>query len=397
MEEGRFSGQHKRILAVAQRLRQEGIETLVYFPQMDSEYFEARLREAGVEYRRMNINRPTKDPRLFARYLVSFLPEIVACFRQLRRDRVTLVHCNGSWQVKGALAAKLAGKKVVWHLNDTKRPFVIKLIFSLMAALLADTLIVAGNRVKSYYLENGILRRRMCEVIQAPVDTKMYDPAVVTSDGVLAPYKGINIVTISNVNPVKGLEHFIDMARILSERYESLDFHIVGSIYERQRNYYRNLQNRIREYGLGNVWFHGFAANIENYLKEADIFVCSSLYEASPTSVWEAMSMGKAIVSTDVGDVAAMIQDGLSGFVVQPGSGKALGEKVRLLIEDPWLRSQFGIRAREEALKKLDVDACVISHSRVYRMTAGNPDFGETFASAAGLGNSGGASGQSCS
>ncbi len=73
MEEGRFSGQHKRILSVAERLRHQGIETVVYFPSLDSEFFERRLRESGIDYRRMNITRPTKELKLLARYIFFFL------------------------------------------------------------------------------------------------------------------------------------------------------------------------------------------------------------------------------------------------------------------------------------------------------------------------------------
>lgn len=369
MEEGRFSGQHKRILAVGEGLRRDGVEMIVYFPKLDSEYFEARLRQAGIEYRRMEISRPTKDLRLLVRYVLFFIPEIVALAYQLRKDQVNLVHCNGSWQIKGALAAKLVGRKVVWHLNDTRRPAFIKWIFTFLAAGLADTLIAAGIRVRTYYLQHRLLKEKRCEVIQAPVDTSKYDPAMVACKGVLAAYQGINILTVANVNPIKGLEHFVDMARMLNERYVNLHFHVVGGIYARQKNYYRKLQRRIRGYGLSNIYFHGFVADIETYLNECDIFVCSSLFEASPTSVWEAMAMGKAIVSTDVGDVGSIIRDGTNGFVVRPGSGKALADRVGLLIEDPNRRAEFGIRAREEAVRSLDVKVCLEAHRRLYRMT----------------------------
>lgn len=370
MEEGRFSGQHKRILSVAERLRPQGIETVVYFPTLESEFFEERLRESGIDYRRMNITRPTKELKLLARYIFFFLPEVFVLSRQITKDRVDIVHCNGSWQVKGALAAKLARGKVVWHLNDTKRPPIIKGIFSLCAVALADFFVVAGRRVKAYYLDRAPLRGRPYEIIQAPVDTKKYAPSLLNEKSVLSAFRGLNILTIANVNPVKGLEHFIDMARILSARFDNLHFHVVGSIYERQLNYFRKLEKRIQGYGLRNVHFHGFAAQIEDYLREADIFVCSSLYEASPTSVWEAMATGMPIVSTDVGDVGQVLQDGVGGFVVPPGDPEALAEKVGLLIEDRALRQKLGERARAEAVKSLDIDVCVAAHSRVYRMVA---------------------------
>ncbi|MGC8788010.1 MAG: glycosyltransferase family 4 protein, partial [Anaerolineae bacterium] len=153
-------------------------------------------------------------------------------------------------------------------------------------------------------------------------------------------------------------------------RFGNLHFHVVGSIYERQVNYFRRLEKRVQGYGLTNVHFHGFAARVEEYLRDADIFVYSSLYEASPTSVWEAMAMGMPIVSTDVGDVGDHLQNGVSGFIVPAGDAESLAEKVGLLIEDAGLRKKFGEMARAEATKSLDVEVCVAAHSRVYRMVA---------------------------
>ena len=370
MEEGRFSGQHKRILAVGKRLRAEGIHTIVYFPRRDSEFFEARLRESGIDYRRMALNRPTKSLPHLARYLVFFFVETLVCCSALRRDRVDLVHCNGSWQIKGVLAAKLAGKKVVWHLNDTKRPRVIKLAFRLMAARMADTFIVASRRVKAYYLDGSRLGKKGFTIIQAPVDTEALDPEAVPVEGLLAGFEGLNIVSISNVNPAKGLEHFVDMAHRLNRANENLHFHVVGSIHENQRPYWKRLCERAESLSVRNLHFHGFTPRVEAYLKEADIFVCSSLFEASPTSVWEAMSMGKAIVSTDVGDVAEMLEDGAGGFVVETGNGAALAEKVQALIDSQALRDTFGRRARERAVDLLGVDRCVGLHKQAYVQAA---------------------------
>jgi len=57
---------------------------------------------------------------------------------------VDIVHCNGAWQVKGIIAGKLAGAKVVWHLNDTRMPFFIKVVFSFLAVSSCDAFIAAG-------------------------------------------------------------------------------------------------------------------------------------------------------------------------------------------------------------------------------------------------------------
>jgi glycosyltransferase involved in cell wall biosynthesis len=82
-----------------------------------------------------------------------------------------------------------------------------------------------------------------------------------------------------------------------------------------------------------------------------DVYVCSSISESSPASVWEAMSMARAIVSTSVGDVPCHISNGKSGYLVDVNDSAALGDRVIDLLMSPDLRTSFG----QEARKAVDV------------------------------------------
>ena len=77
--------------------------------------------------------------------------------------------------------------------------------------------------------------------------------------------------------------------------------------------------------------------------------------------------MGKAIVSTDVGDVAKFIIDGGNGYIVPIKDAAALVKKAALLIDNSDLRKKIGIKAREIAVTNLDVDICVKKHAAFYR------------------------------
>jgi glycosyltransferase involved in cell wall biosynthesis len=115
------------------------------------------------------------------------------------------------------------------------------------------------------------------------------------------------------------------------------------------------------------LYFYGPSDNVPSVLKAADIYVCSSIAEASPISVWEAISMAKSTVTTNVGDVALFIREGESGFVVPVKNAKALAVKVSLLIDDDSLRFSFGERARQIAVDCLDIEICVKKHEELYR------------------------------
>ena len=198
------------------------------------------------------------------------------------------------------------------------------------------------------------------------MDTKKLNHDKIENKGILSKFKGINIILVSNISPVKGIEYFIDMAGILNDSYSNLHFHVVGNTYSNQKKYNEELKRKIRKNQIYNINFHGFCDDVVSYIKEADIFICSSIFEASPTTVWEAMSMAKAIVSTSVGDVPLFLRNDYSGFVVKTRSGEALASKVSILIDKPELRIVFGKRAREIAVKYLDVEICANLHNKVY-------------------------------
>ena len=278
-----------------------------------------------------------------------------------------IVQCNGSWQIKGVIAGSLSGAKVVWFLNDTQMPLLLRMIFRRLALICCDAVIANGNRAKKYYLDDLRLISIPFEVIQSPVDTSIFEPEKVEKDRKIMNCPGLKIVTVGNVNPLKGIEYFIEMASILNRLYDDLDFFVVGPRFDSQRVYSDKILRLIKQYGLKNLHFYGPSDNIPSVLKAADIYVCSSIAEASPISVWEAMSMEKAIVSTGVGDVANFIKDGESGFVVPIKDAAALAEKVGVLIEDEELRKKFGQKAREVAVKHLDIDICVKKHADFYQ------------------------------
>lgn len=365
--EGRYGGPQARIGSIAGKLKRYGIEMTAVIPMNDSEFFYRRLLENGTPVRRMKLHRLTKrGPDLF-KFLVLFGWELFSLYRMFREDRINIVHCNGSWQIKGVIAGKLARKKVVWHLNDTEIPTLMRFIFRFVALHFCDFYINAGKRVKAYYLKDPRLWKRHMVEIQSPVDTSIFSPKNVRTNEKIARFNGLRIVTVGNLNPRKGIEYFIQMASLLNKHYDNLNFFVVGSHFATQRQYIRAISDLVKSLEITNVHFYGTSDDVPSIMKAADIYVCPSISEASPISVWEAMSMGRAIVATDVGDVAQFIQDGHNGFVVPPKESAALAEKVGILIENEGLRKDFGARARDVAVNSLDIDICAKKHAQFYK------------------------------
>jgi len=127
------------------------------------------------------------------------------------------------------------------------------------------------------------------------------------------------------------------------------------------------LQVRVNELGLMNrVHFLGLRRDIPDVLGASDIFALSSDYEGNPLSVIEAMAAGLPVVSTAVGGVPELLQNGKEGFIVQAGCVEDFSEAMVMLLNDSKLRHSMGTAAAVRARENFDVSAMVRAYEELY-------------------------------
>jgi glycosyltransferase involved in cell wall biosynthesis len=121
------------------------------------------------------------------------------------------------------------------------------------------------------------------------------------------------------------------------------------------RGEFRDLQERARKAGVEEaVIFLGSVTDEEKVaaLHRAEVFLLPSYGEGQPLSILEAMAAGLPIISTTVGSIAEVIEDGTNGFLVQPGDVNALASAMINLGEDADLRRRMGRRNRQDARER---------------------------------------------
>jgi glycosyltransferase involved in cell wall biosynthesis len=88
-------------------------------------------------------------------------------------------------------------------------------------------------------------------------------------------------------------------------------------------------------------------AELETCFERAAVVVCPSLSEGFGVVCAEAMAHGKAVVASEVGGLANLIEHGRTGLLVPPGNVGALRAAIEFLLEDADLRRRLGAAARE--------------------------------------------------
>ena len=168
--------------------------------------------------------------------------------------------------------------------------------------------------------------------------------------------KIFKIGTSCNVNPDKNILFLLKVAKILKEKNFKVNIKIAGNIYSSQKNYYKFLKEIIKKYKLNNVEFLGFKKNINNFLKNLDLYCCFSKSESSPLSVWEAMHSGLPIITTNVGDLNYHINRGKFGYVVENYNEIIYANKIKKILSDKDVYNQFSKAAVNYSQKNFNQD-----------------------------------------
>ena len=101
---------------------------------------------------------------------------------------------------------------------------------------------------------------------------------------------------------------------------------------------------------LGHDQFHPF------YLKARFVVVPTLCFETFGLTAAEAMSHGLPVIASKIGGLPEVVEDGVTGFLFEPGDPDELAEKMKLLWENPDLCRRMGEAGREKAIREYSED-----------------------------------------
>lgn len=339
--ENRFGGPHRRSYGVAQRLRNYDIETVFLFGQKAKE----AVPIDGFEYFLMKhiqcVRRKNTILNLFMFFCL--LPYNILKIREIiRSNAIDVVHVDGSINIVPALAAAFNRTPIVWHYNDDM-PALLKKVFRPLTAILAGKIIIQGKKIGEQYLKHNTKFWNKMAFVYPGVDTNEFNADVFGSrekKRVRAefdvPQEYYLVGTIGNISSFKGHSYFIESAKKIKDEIKDVKFLIVGSKLDTASAYWNKLQELVSELGLeDDVIFAGFRSDIPEILSALDVFVLSSVREACPNVVLEAMAMRVPVVATDVGAVSEQVINGQTGILVQARNSTAIANAVLAYLRKP--------------------------------------------------------------
>lgn len=119
------------------------------------------------------------------------------------------------------------------------------------------------------------------------------------------------------------------------------------------------------------VW-KGAISCVEAELLCANLFVLPTHWESLPLSIIEAMRVGLPVIASDVGGISELIIDGDTGFVVPPGSVKAMQKAILRLVTDESLSHSMGRAGRTRYEQHFSLRKMTQPTIALYQSVAGN-------------------------
>ncbi|MFH1549207.1 MAG: glycosyltransferase [Planctomycetota bacterium] len=319
------------------------------------------LISAGIAVRSLNLRRIYDFRAVF---------EAIRLARVVRDECIPIIHSYlFSANLFGMLVSRLSGTYLIISkrdlgFEDTRaRKFAARLPARFADIVTANSHAVAGHLRK----DEGIPREKI-RIIYNGVKIPRVVPG--SSQGARealmrhpnwSPYR-VTVGTVANLKPVKNHRILLYAARRVLQRFNTVQFLLVGDGPDKKR-----LARFVRNLGIERrVIFFGETRDVSALHGMMDVFVLPSLHEGFPNALIEAMAAGVPAIATNRGGCTEAIMHGLTGFLFDPENAEELARDIVLLLRDEQLRNAVGKAGMFDVENRFPLNEMVRRHEQMY-------------------------------
>lgn len=356
---GDSGGAKTHVLSLLQHLNETITAQLVCF--RDGPFAE-EARSLGIPTKIMGGNHIFKIRRQLAEYI--------------RQEGFQLIHCHGSRaNMIGALLRRLTGLPVVttvhsdYKIDYMGRPLA-RCTFGVIntwALRRLDYRVGVSDAMVDLLISRGFPADRFYAIYNGIDFTPAPDQGdrlpYLRSLGAQVEADSVVVGIAARLNPVKDMSTLI---RGFADAYKScnkLRLVIAGDGEEREK-----LGNLARELGVEQqVTFAGWiSGGMDRFYSALDINVLTSLSETFSYALTEGARFHLATISTAVGGLPYLIDDGVNGYLFTPRDWETLGKRLAALGTDGALRREMGERLFEKASTQFSIEKTVDTQLHIY-------------------------------
>lgn len=298
-------------------------------------------------------------------------------WKALRGLKPDLVQTYNIGALDAALVARLAGVPRVVHAEhgrDAADPLGRNRIYRLMRRWLRPFIaryVAVSPDLQGWLVDAVGIRESRIAYIANGIDIAKFDAARIRPEprrllGDFAPEGAVVLVNVARLDKVKDQACLITAFKLLREMtgVGHVDVRLVIAGDGPQR---AELRQQIERLGLAeSARLLGNREDVPGLLAACDVFVLSSIAEGMPVTLLEAMAASLPVVSTNVGGIASVVEDGKSGTLVPARDPRVLANALAAYVADGDLRRQHGSAGHARATTQFSLRAMLSAYSALY-------------------------------
>jgi glycosyltransferase involved in cell wall biosynthesis len=332
---------------------------------------------------------PVNLPTLKRRIGIGDLAALVSLVRQIRAWQPQILHTHAAKAgALGRMAALLAGRRrppVIVHtyhghvLTGYFPPLISAAFTAIERALARYTtcLIAVSEEVRADLIRLRVAPPERILVVPLGFDFSRFDAPLEERHRRREAFRrelGIPldapvVTLVARLEAIKRVDRFLRVATLVTNPAETR-FLVVGDGALREE-----LQRSPEAAELDNrlAWV-GLRHDMPDVYFASDVVAVTSDNEGTAVSAIEAQAVGLPVVSTRVGGMASVVEDGQTGVLVEPDDEGCFGLELERILNDGELRRRFGQRGRERARATFSLDRLVRDIDALYRRLQEPPD-----------------------
>lgn len=326
-----------------ERMIEEGYEVYValpYGPKVEL------LKEMGCKFVDTPINRrntnPLEDIKVFFKYM-KILREI--------KPNVVLTYTVKP-NVYGGIACKL--KKIPYICNVTglgsgylNGGIVQKIVQTLskLAFRKANKVFFQNTADRNLLVQQGVVKDNYDLLPGSGVNLETYKVLPYPSEN-----EPINFNFVARVMKDKGIDEYLEAAKIIKKKYPDVIFNVIGMI---DQPHYEDILKKYEEDGI--IKYHGFQTDMMPFIEKCNCMINPSYTEGMSNVLLENAACGRPLIASDIPGCREIIESGINGYSFEVKNTNQLLEKINQFLELSYKdKIKMGMQGREKIEKNFD-------------------------------------------
>lgn len=345
-------GKERRLVELIKGLsKRPGMEMEIVLTKKEIHYKDVFSSGIKIHYAvRKNLN---KDPRVFLKF-----------YKIAKEFQPNIIHVWGNLVALYALPAKILLRIPMINNQITDAPLYVsssllgpRLTFKFSDRIIANSLAglksYKAPKNKSEVIYNGFDLSRIAGLEDKSEIKKRF---LIKTDFVVG--------MVASFTYKKDYDTFIKAAKIVLKSELNISFLCIGS------GDNSSIKEMVNEENNGNILFLGKQNNVESIMNICDVGVLMTNKDVHGEGISNALlefcSLGKPVIANFGGGTAELIEQGLSGYLIESKSPEILANKILHLYNNKKVRMNLGTRSKQIVIEKFGISRMIDEFQRAY-------------------------------